>query len=102
MPKNIFIYDPYAAGHHWGFLHVMLEAFARRPNWRSTLLTSTASKAHPGFRRLAQQFSETLDIVVARDVPQSGLVKRIAGNFYAEQYANSKGLARDFKALNRE
>lgn len=79
MPKSIFIYDPEAEGHHAGFLRVLLTAFQQNPDWRTTLLTSKAARSHPAFKRLAEDFKHTLDMVVARHVDEPPLIRRLVG-----------------------
>lgn len=102
MPKSIFIYDPEAEGHHAGFLRVLLTAFQQNPDWRTTLLTSKAARSHPAFKRLAEEFKHTLDIVVARHVDEPPLIRRMVGGFYAWQYTNALSLLREFRVLNEE
>lgn len=102
MPKSIFIYDPDAAGHHAGFLRVLLAAFQQSRDWRTTLLTSKDARSHPAFKRLADDFRNVLDMVVARHVDEPPLLRRLVGGFYAGQYANAKSLRREFKTLNEE
>jgi glycosyltransferase involved in cell wall biosynthesis len=106
MPRRIFVYDPYATGHHAGFLRMLLGGFREDAQWRTTLLTSEEGHRHPAFRRLAEEFATELDIVVARPMRAPGLARRLAGaihgtaGFYAEQVANWLSLRREFAALH--
>jgi glycosyltransferase involved in cell wall biosynthesis len=102
MTRSIFIYEPYATGHHTGFLRVLLTAFAQHRDWHTTLLTSEDAEAHPAFARVTEEFRRELDVIVARRVNEPSLVRRVFGRYYAKQYANSRSLKREFRTLHRE
>ncbi|MCC7486334.1 MAG: glycosyltransferase family 4 protein [Burkholderiales bacterium] len=100
MPKNIFIYDPYASGHHAGFIRVMLDGFRRESGWRATLLTCGEASGHPSFRRLAAEYPDVLDMTVAETAIVPPLVAKVAGSFYAGQLENWLTVRREFPVLN--
>jgi glycosyltransferase involved in cell wall biosynthesis len=101
MHKRIFIYEPYAAGHHSAFIRALVASFAERQTWHTTLLTSKEAQHHPAFERLANDFRNYLDVIVARDVSEPPLIRHLIGTYYARQFANSKSLRHEFAALHR-
>jgi glycosyltransferase involved in cell wall biosynthesis len=102
MSRSIFIYEPYATGHHTGFLRVLLTAFEERRDWRTTVLTSEEAKKHSAFKRLAEDFKDQLDVVVAPRLIEQRLIGRLVGTFYAEQFTNCRSLKQEFSALHAE
>ncbi len=102
MTRRIFIYEPYATGHHTGFLRVVLTAFANFQDWHTTLLTSEDASIHPAFTRLREEFRSHLDVVVARGCDAARNVKHVVGWYYANQFANARALKQEFRTLHGE